>query len=64
MKQEPMRVKWNGDEPAVTQGECNGWMLSWNPDDGKFHVGDVNETKARFAEWRNAVQYARTHSRN
>jgi hypothetical protein len=51
----------NGDEPAVDQGEHYGWRISWNPDDGRYYVEAVGRETATFAEWRNAIQYARTH---
>ena len=50
-------------EPYVQQPDENGWGISWNPDDGRWYVhrpdGDVVAT---FAERRNAVQYARSHT--
>lgn len=45
-------------EPLVDQGEHYGWRITWNPDDGKFYVGKRVRV---FKEWRNAIQYARTH---
>lgn len=53
-------------EPCVDQGMVYGNHVTWNPDDGLFyvHVGqDELTTRGRFAEWRNAVQYARKHKR-
>jgi len=42
----------------------NGWHLSWNPDDGRFYVGDKDGIgAATFKQWNNAVYYARTHKR-
>ena len=50
------------DEPRVRQENLNGWFLSWNPDDRRFYVGgSTGVAKATFRDWRNAVQWARTH---
>ncbi len=49
----------NGMEPAVDQGEHYGFRLSWNPDDNRYYVESTLGATATFAEWRNAVQYAR-----
>lgn len=51
-------------EPAVDQGKVAGNQISWNPDDGLFYVGPGDlEVKGRFADWRNAVQFAKRHKR-
>jgi hypothetical protein len=66
MKQTSHHLQWNKsrDEPEVDQGIVNGWYLSWNPDDGRFYVGDeYGIATATFKEWKNAVRYARTHQR-
>jgi hypothetical protein len=53
----------NGTEPTVEQPPCNGWNLSWNPDDNRWYVEhpDTLEVVATRRERRNAVQYARNH---
>ena len=61
MKQIPHKLKMNGAEPCVDQGHENLFHLSWNPDDGRFYVVAGEKTKAVFARFSNAVQYARTH---
>jgi hypothetical protein len=66
MKQPAHRLRWNTNriEPEVDQGIVNGWHLSWNPDDGRFYVGDEDGVGvATFKQWNNAVYYARTHKR-
>ena len=52
---------------AVEQLPKNGWDISYNPDDRRFYVAQVDEhgdlkTKATFAELRNARQYAGKHT--
>lgn len=61
----PHRVKRDKDgTPSINQHVINGWAITHNPDDGRFHVA-VNEqyasSAATFTELRNAVQWARTH---
>jgi hypothetical protein len=49
---------------AVDQGEIHGWPVSFNPDDDRFYVHEKNQdadTRATFKDYRNAVQYCRTH---
>lgn len=55
------RVVMCGEEPAVIQHEINDFLISWNPDDNRFYVYKDDDTKATFAELRNAVQYCKTH---
>ncbi len=61
------RLIMAGNEPMIDQGIINGWNMSWNPDDNRYYVarivrGDELEFVANYNAWRNAVQYARTHS--
>lgn len=50
------------DEPAITQPDCNGWKISWNPDDQRWYVAAPgNPPHVSFNARRNAMQYARTH---
>lgn len=51
-------IRWNGEEPAVTQAQVKGWQLSWNPDDGRWYAERGGEVVSR-ADWRNIVQLAR-----
>ena len=49
-------------QPAVTQATVNGWPITWNPDDERFHVQRLDRTSAgTFKELRNARQYAKMH---
>ena len=50
-------------EPAVDQGQLNGWWISWNPDDGRWYVSERDDgvASATFGEMRNARRWARTH---
>ena len=67
LKGEPIRLrKERNGEPCVVQYEVPGqFRLSFNPDDNRFYVetwaSDWSgwETAATFAEWRNAVYYAK-----
>ena len=63
MKSTPHRLCTNRGEPTIDQGTENGWFLSWNPDDGRFYVSEepIGWNARMFHEFRNAVQYARTH---
>lgn len=48
--------------PAVDQGVCNGWPISYNPDDDRYYVHWPDEdqnTRARFKDFSNAVQFCR-----
>ena len=47
-------------EPLVDQGKINDWLVSWNPDDGRFYVEKDSKVRT-FKEWRNAVYYCKTH---
>ena len=61
-EQKMERLIINGSEPAIDQGLRHGWPVSWNPDDGRYHVAREDGTSvATFKDWRNTVQYARTH---
>lgn len=55
------RIKMTGQEPSVEQGEIDGFTVSWNPDDDRFYVQSGEDTRASFQDWRNVVQYCRTH---
>lgn len=62
MNQTPKtRPVMNGDEPAVIQPSVNGWAISWNPDDDRWYVSHMNDTRATFKERQNALHWARTH---
>lgn len=66
MKQAAHYLQWNKtqNEPNVDQGILNGWHLSWNPDDGRFYVGDEGGIGvATFKRWTNAVYYAKRHNK-
>lgn len=43
----------------VDQGSLGDCQLSYNPDDGRYYVAYDEESVASFAEWRNAVQFAK-----
>ena len=66
MSFDQMPLKMNGAEPAVYQGELNGFTLTWNPDDNRYYVQAGEITRASFAGdkrgWSNAKQYALTHN--
>jgi hypothetical protein len=51
-------------QPLVHQHVINGWLVSYNPDDSRYHVA-VDEpyagSAAMFTEYRNAVQWAKKH---
>ncbi len=54
-------------EPLVDQGLVHGFPCTYNPDDFMFYIHrpgttDGTAVRARFADWRNAVQYARRQS--
>lgn len=54
----------NDGEPAINQHAINGWFISWNPDDQKYHVAidaPYASSAAVFSEYRNAVQWAKKH---
>lgn len=53
-------MDWGG-EPCVTQGDCAGWGISWNPDDGRWYVNHprTGETMTHQKYLRNAVQWCR-----
>lgn len=52
-------------ELAIEQLSVNGWPITWNPDDSRFHVERLDRTSAAaFKELRNARTYARTHTRS
>ena len=55
-----MKRKYNGDEPAVSQGVLNGWRLSWNPDDDRYY-GTKGDRCVSFKDWSNLTYYVRTH---
>lgn len=49
--------------PLVDQHVINGWVVTWNPDDGRYYVdrrGEAGDSRV-FKEFRNAVYYAKTH---
>ena len=55
---------------AINQMDCNGFEISYNPDDARFYVHDWNEygdleTRATFQGdakgFHNARQYAKTN---
>lgn len=52
-------------QPLVHQHVINGWLVSYNPDDKRYHVA-VDEqyagSAATFTEYRNAVQWAKKHN--
>ena len=53
-----------GGEPCIDQGIIHGRLITWNPDDGRFHVLSTDGSgvsAATFKDFRNTVQYARTH---
>ena len=56
----------DGRTPDVTQTPVNGWGMTFNPDDGRWYVHHPDDeagcAHATFAERRNALQYARTHT--
>lgn len=59
-----MKTESNG-EPSVFQTVINGFELSWNPDDNRFHITKQGEkisvaTFNRNSGWKNAVNYAKT----
>lgn len=56
--------RMNGDEPAVCQPRCNGWEMSWNPDDNTWCVENPHtlEIVKAYNQRRNAVAWARKHS--
>lgn len=54
--------------PTVNQPACNGWDISYNPDDGRWYVCKPDAdwpgelvTVATFKKRRNAMTYARNH---
>ena len=61
----PYRLKTHPNgEPMVEQGLVHGSPATFNPDDNRFYIhapGTMDGTNvlATFADWRNAVQYAR-----
>lgn len=49
---------------AVIQPDCNGWKISYNPDDSRwyvYHPTDDGIVK-NYADRRNALQFARSHN--
>ena len=55
---------WNGQEPAVRQHPVAGWEISWNPDNGCFHVDKPDgESVKIYADLRNARAWARKNPR-
>lgn len=59
----PHSCRWDADgQPEVDQGLVYGNSVTWNPDDGLFYVHsgrDELKVLGRFADWRNAVQFAK-----
>lgn len=55
--------------PDVEQGTVAGWLITYNPDDGRFYLHGTDEEKETGISERtynrldNAVYYARTHPR-
>ena len=50
---------------AIQQETVNGWPISWNPDDGRFYVHNLDEdqtTAGTFTLLRNARYWAKTHN--
>lgn len=50
--------------PSIDQHIINGWAVTYNPDDERFHVARPKPfapTAARFREMRNAVSWAKGH---
>ena len=58
---ERVKMLMNGDEPAVEQHECNGYQISWNPDDGRFYIQQGENYLGSFKELRNARQWCKAH---
>ena len=56
-----IKTRMNGDEPAVEQHECNGYAISWNPDDERFYVQKGAEFLGSFSLLRNARQWCKKH---
>jgi hypothetical protein len=66
MKHAPNRThRLPSGELAVDQGREGHFLLSWNPDDGRFYVCLPHDPRAlaTFADRRHAVHYARQRTR-
>lgn len=56
-------IRMVGPVPTVDQGLINEWPVSFNPDDGKFHVANLSQRSVTIQQhWRNVVRWCLTHT--
>lgn len=47
----------------VRQPRIHGWDVSYNPDDGMFHVANLAGRSVSIQyHWRNVIEWCRTHT--